>query len=409
MIDKKLESVTEEVTSQMITRPKPNIDNEVGAITRNYLCSKPMIEILTGFEQACQKDIPFWKFQDVTSNSILVQRLLGLKQLRAPRKTALVLHFEIFSSDETLAQTIQQALKEVNNSASEYAVFEITGAFYSHQSYSKQLKPTDEAFNAIHSWVTAEESAKPKSDISIEYFLITDARVHELDQESNQQRLRKFTVPFKNYIRAAVYTTQVGEEVRTLMSSVLDVDVDVDVAANPAEALRQYISEKRYLDASIKEAQTISDDLLYSELILQHAANVDALVRITEQLIAGIKNRSFAENNKRVYDSYVREIKNTLSFFEFEEQDFLNRLARQKLAVQEIVNSACEEKVKNAESRIYLKKVTMQMKIESADIRKEVDQTKYTLTKQLQESNLFQSCSLTLILVDNAIGVSSGY
>jgi len=53
--------------------------------------------------------------------------------------------------------------------------------------------------------------------------------------------------------------------------------------------------------------------------------------------------------------------------------------------VQEVVVGACEAKVKNSGGRIHLKKVVMQLKIEGAEIRKEVDQVKAYIASAIEE------------------------
>lgn len=389
----------------------------------DFHCSERMMELVKGFEQTCREDIPRWT---IATESKLVQRLIDLKQLRKGQKRVLIVQIEIGHSEDLLKRIIQE-FSILSESHPEYENIALYSCLSELQSLNEKLNTVTESklrtiglnkemslaravdyiLTNVNSWMERYNKQETKAELVLDYVLITNAGADDFQYEDSLGQIARTTIGKK---LAILEEKMEGKFLSQIISfsrenSVIDVlrkefQSETEQTASISESLIAYFKQRRQLYESIKDMQKVSDELLYSDMVMEYASNIEMMSNVTDVVAVALKERayelqykrvdeeaSYARATKKIIKAYIEDIRDRIGFLEFDEQDVINRFTRQKLALQEIVAEACE-KLSHPQMRIALKKHATELKTEALNIKNEIDKLKVLAISQIAQSKL---------------------
>jgi len=387
-----------------------------------FQCSERMMDLVKGFEQTCGEHIPRWT---IPTENKLVQRLFELKELRKGQKRALIVQIEIGHSEDLLKRLIKE-FSILSESHPEYDNIALYSRLSELQSLNEKLntipeskistmglnpemslaRAVDYVLTNANSWADRFRRQENNTELALDYVLITNAGAEDFQYEDSLGQMSRTTVGTK---LSNLEIKMDGRFISQIISfsredSVVDVfrkefQSETEQTADISESLLAYFKDRRQLYNSLKDIQKISDDLLYSDMVMEYASNIEMMSNITDSVAVALKERnyelqykkvdeeaSYARATKKIVKSYIEDIRDRIGFLEFDEQDVGNRFTRQKLAIQEIIAESCE-KISHPQLRISLKKHATELKTEALSIKSEIDKHKVLTISQIAQSN----------------------
>jgi len=381
-----------------------------------------MMDLVKGFEQTCGEHIPRWT---IPTENKLVQRLFELKELRKGQKRALIVQIEIGHSEDLLKRLIKE-FSILSESHPEYDNIALYSRLSELQSLNEKLntipeskistmglnpemslaRAVDYVLTNANSWADRFRRQENNTELALDYVLITNAGAEDFQYEDSLGQMSRTTVGTK---LSNLEIKMDGRFISQIISfsredSVVDVfrkefQSETEQTADISESLLAYFKDRRQLYNSLKDIQKISDDLLYSDMVMEYASNIEMMSNITDSVAVALKERnyelqykkvdeeaSYARATKKIVKSYIEDIRDRIGFLEFDEQDVGNRFTRQKLAIQEIIAESCE-KISHPQLRISLKKHATELKTEALSIKSEIDKHKVLTISQIAQSN----------------------
>ena len=395
--------------SASVTKPKARLKPLKAS---QFTASVKLQQHVRSLEDAIEDAIPEWKIEaDGFKQNQLIEKILELRKIMWGLKMVLVIHIEITESKDMLKGVInglEDFLKEPHQFEAvalysntpdgpylydpEHELVKLNYQRLKSVTLSKAKTLAEGVLPVIEQitqWVDNKQKYS-RDHINVQYLYISDLKMeHGLRKDDSiRVKLSDLEQKLDGFFSGRVMRANQDPEARQNQKQ--------DVI----QTLQNYIEEKKPIVESIYCLANTSDEILYSNTIFQHASNVELIagtVRLMKKVVekrqydARLKKmgeiEGFRKASAHLMILYKRLFEEKLGFIEFEEQSFLNQLARHKFAVQQAMLETCDA-CQEVTTQVLLKRYAYHKKLEGIQLCQEVNKLKAVAIQEMAESKI---------------------